>query len=418
MGTLPVSTLKPGMRLAEDVIDRNGRKLMGAGDAISEQSLRVLKIWGITEAHIEGEEGAAGDASDSSEIPGHLYAAAREFTEDRFRFNTLSVPVVHELAGVATRHQALKMVAAQERGEDPMALLQFPDAVMPQTARPAPADVHTLLQDDMKLGSLPSVFHRLVEVVNDSRSSAADVAEVIANDTDLVARLLRMVNSPFYGMPSRIDTISRAVTVIGSNQLVSLAMGVSIISSFKGIRDTFVRMRDFWEHSVACGLAARVLASYHRMPNTERFFVAGILHDIGRLLMFKLLPDHMGHLLYTAHSQGRIVQQCEKEIVGFTHDRLAGLLLKEWKCPVSLEKNVRYHHLPGMSPAGNEAAFLNVADVLANALRFGGSGERLVPVLDVAAWESLKLPVSVLVQTAQHMEFQVGEITRLMDVDE
>ncbi len=416
MGTVAVSALRAGMMLAADVVDRNGRKLLVEGDALTEQSLRILKIWGVTEVVVDGE-GEDGECLSPAEIPQELWQEAVAFTDRRFAYNDVTSDVMIELRRLATLHLARKMLARQEAGEDPLSLLIRPAVPQPAVPRPEPVDVQSLLQDDMKLGSLPSVFHKLVEVVNDSRSSAADVAEVITNDTDLVARLLRVVNSPFYGMRSRIDTISRAVTVIGSNQLVSLAMGVSIISSFKGIPENLIRMRHFWEHSIACGIGARILASYHKMSNTERFFVAGMLHDIGRLLAFKLLPDHMAHLLHMAHSQERIVQQCEKEVLGFTHDRLGGLLLKAWKCPVSLEKNVRYHHLPAMSPSVQEAAILCVADVLANALQFGSSGESLIPVLDMEAWRALDLPVSVLGQTAVQMEFQVAEIVRLMDVD-
>ncbi|UZP67906.1 HDOD domain-containing protein [Desulfovibrio mangrovi] len=417
MGTLALSALKPGMRLSADVLDRNGRKLLSYGDTLSEQALRVLKIWGVTEAQVEGEGSEEASALVSEEIPSELYEAARRDTEHRFRHNDSSLLVIQELQKLVTLHLARKMALAQGRGDDPLALVQHDSPAKPAGKCPPPLDVQTLLRDDVKLGSLPSVFHKLVEVVNDSRSSATDVAEVIANDTDLVARLLRVVNSPFYGMTAKVDTISRAVTVVGSNQLVSLAMGISIVASFKGIPEHLVSMRDFWEHSIACGMAARILASYRRMPNTERFFVAGMLHDIGRLIMFKIAPDHSTHLFHTAYSEHRIVQQCEKEVMGFTHDRLGGLLLKAWRCPVSLEKNVRYHHLPGMAPTVPEAAIMCVADVVANAFRFGSSGERLVPVLSRETWDCLELPVSVLGQTVLQLDYQVSEIVRLMNVD-
>ena len=417
MGTLALSALKPGMRLSADVLDRNGRKLLSCGDVLTEQSLRVLKIWGVTEAQVEGPD--TGDTSSSvpDEIPADLYEAALADTGHRFRHNDASLPVIKELRNLATLHLARRMTALRATGGDPLSLVRPASVVQPDGPCPPPMEVQTLLRDDVKLGSLPSVFHKLVEVVNDSRSSATDVAEVIANDTDLVARLLRVVNSPFYGMTAKVDTISRAVTVVGSNQLVSLAMGISLVASFKGIPEHLVSMRNFWEHSIACGMAARILASYRRISNTERFFVAGILHDIGRLIMFKLMPVHSTHLFHTAYSENRIVQQCEKDIMGFTHDRLGGLLLKAWRCPVSLEKNVRYHHLPGMAPTVQEAAIMCVADVTANAFRFGSSGERLVPVLTRETWECLELPVSVLGQVVLQLDYQVAEIVRLMNVD-
>lgn len=417
MGTLSLAALKAGMRLTADVVDRNGRKLLPGGELLTEQSLRVMKIWGVTEAQVDGA-GQDGEDGLPDEISPEVYEAARHRTAERFRHNDASLPVVQELMRLCSLRLARRVSELQAEGaENPFAVLEEPVVPKPGMPQPDPVEAQALMQEDMKLGSLPSVFHKLVEVVNDSRSSATDVAEVIANDTDLAARLLRIVNSPFYGLRARIDTISRATAIIGSNQLVSLAMGVSVISSFKGVPHALVSMRHFWEHSIACGVAARILASHHRAPNTERFFVAGILHDIGRLVIYKRLPDHASHLLYVAQQRGSLVHQCEKEVVGFTHDRLAGMLLKAWKCPVSLEKNVRYHHLPGMAHNTLEAALMSVADVLANALEMGTSGERLVPVLDSAAWEALGLPVSLLWQTAVQMDYQVAEIVRLMEVD-
>jgi len=410
MSRVNVSLLQSGMILSEDVTDSNGRKLLCAGDAITEKHLRILKIWGVAEVDVEGIEpaDAARSALDGLD-PLRVEAAAARATA-RFALNDLQYEPVCMLMQCS--------VAALAKGADPVAPL--PDySVLPAAPMPsAPPALADMLRDDTRLGSLPPVFHRLVDVVNDPRSSATDMAEVIANDTDLSARLLRLVNSTFYGLRAKVDTITRAVTIIGSNQLVSLAMGAVMTTFFKGLPNSIVDMRSFWEHSVACGVAARLLASLHRMPNTERFFVAGLLHDIGRLAVYRLLPEHSLYMLTESRRRGISMRAMEREVLGFSHDRLGGRLLKEWRCPVSLERNVALHHTPGSGHGGLESAIINVADILAHTLEFGTSGEVLVPRLEQAVWDALALPAGTLEQAAAQMDYQVHEIIRFFELDE
>ncbi|MGE4298330.1 MAG: HDOD domain-containing protein [Desulfovibrionaceae bacterium] len=415
MGKVNIHSLKPGMVLAEEVKDRNGRMLLGAGVALNEKNLRILKIWGVSEADVEGVSRDEAEGDLASDLDPELVEAAMAYMRDRFRHNDLAYEPVAEIL----RHCALRKArfcAAQ--GSGPEALACTREAIappMPQHApEPAPApgnmDPYQLVRDDLKLGSLPMVFHKLVEAVNDSRSSSSDVAEVISHDTDLSAQLLKVVNSAFYGLRSKIDTISRAVAVIGSNQLISLAMGFSVITFFKGIPDELINMRAFWTHSIACGVAARIISSYHNTPNTERFFVTGLLHDVGRLVMYKLLPGPSRAALEAARSRGVFLHEAERDVFGFSHDKLGGVVLKKWKCPVSLEKNVRYHHNPNSAPNKLEASIILMADFLANAMEQGTSGEVLVPTLPPPVWQTLGMPLSVLTQTVEQVDYQVNEI--------
>ncbi|MFV0421421.1 HDOD domain-containing protein [Oleidesulfovibrio sp.] len=410
MSRINVSLLKSGMILSEDVKDSNGRKLLSAGEAVTEKHLRVFKIWGVAEVAIEGVEAEelAGDALGA--LSPERVQAARERVLKRFALNDLEDETIKTLIQCG--------VTALAKGSDPIEPFPEYNTLPPVPLPSKPVALGDLMRGDLKLGSLPPVFHRLVDVVNDPRSSATDMAEVIANDTDLSARLLRLVNSTFYGLRAKVDTITRAVTVIGSNQLVSLAMGAVVTTFFKGLPNNIVDMRSFWEHSVACGVAAKLLASLHRMPNTERFFVAGLLHDIGRLAAYRLMPDHTLYILTESRRRGVPMRSLEREILGFGHDALGGRLLKEWRCPVSLERNVALHHKPGSGQGGLEAAIMSVADTLAHTMEFGTSGEVLVPSLNKATWDLLGLPVGALEQAAAQMDYQVHEIIRFFELNE
>lgn len=418
MGRISVNAIKPGMVLAEEVKDRNGRKLLNAGISLSEKHLRILKIWGVTEATIEGVSRETLTEEQFAELDPEVLEQAEEYVKSRFIHTDEELEPVRELMRFCTLRKAREAQRHAGQIVKPSLLVAPP----PKGKGPLPElptiDPQGMLQDDMKLGSLPIIFHRLVDVVNDSRSSAMDVAEVIGNDTDLSARLLRVVNSAFYGLSSKVDTISRAVAILGSNQLVSLAMGISVITYFKGIPNDLINMYAFWRHSLACGIAARILASYHKTPNTERFFVAGLLHDIGRLVIFKVAPQHGKQALELSQRHDCLLVEAEQEVLGFTHDKVGGLLLKKWKFPVSLEKNVRYHHLVHKAPNKLEAAIIQVADVLANALEQGTSGERLVPPLSAETWEIVGIPISALTQTAMQMDYQTDEIVHFFTQDE
>ncbi|THB62846.1 MAG: HDOD domain-containing protein [Desulfovibrio sp.] len=433
MSALNIADLKPGMCLARDVKDRNGRLLLNAGLELTDKHLRVLRIWGVTEAHIQGESRESVAEQAAADVDPQVLARAEEAVAWRFLHCNPDQDVVAELRRICVQREVREMLrkgvegmeVSSQEGEDDAS--HDKDGAEQETGKAAveagetrlekePAQPRTkispneLVRDELVLGTLPKIFHKLVDVVNDSRNSAADVAEVIARDVDLSARLLKVVNSPFYGLASRIDTISRAVAVVGSNQLLALAMGISVVSTFTGIPKDLADMESFWRHSIACGIGARILAGYSHTPNTERFFVAGLLHDIGRLMIYKLMPDSGRLILSKAAKDKRLLVDVEQDVLGFTHHRLGGVLLKQWKLPVSLEMNVRRHHDPSLAANPREAAIIAVADLLANTVQLGASGERYIPRLESGAWEVLDLPLSIVGQAMEQMEYQVDEI--------
>src|SRR5919202_2651911 len=163
-----------------------------------------------------------------------------------------------------------------------------------------------LVRGVSKVGTVQPIYLRLSEVMDHPLSSSSDVAKVIADDPDLTARLLRLVNSPIYGFPSRISTVTQAISIVGMNQLNDLAVGASFVQMFGQVPQELVNMTSFWQHSVACAVAARILATCRRESNAERFFVAGLLHDIGRPIIFQRLPTESRTALECARATGRL----------------------------------------------------------------------------------------------------------------
>ncbi len=420
MGLLPLNALKPGMVLAEEVRDRNGRLLLDAGVALEERHLRIFKIWGVMEVPVAPGTVAEEDAEEGALSP-EMLAAARRYQRARFAHNDLEQDVVARLMEMCIEHTAARCT---RQGISPavlegrsLVLESSPvreDVEKHRATGPAELriDLDSFVDKELEMGTLPMVFHKLVEVINDPRSSALDTAEVIEKDTELAVRVLKIVNSSFYGMRSRVDNVSRAVTIIGGNQMLSLAVGLSVVTAFRNIPAELVDMDSFWRHSVSCGIAARLLAGYHKLPNTERFFVSGLLHDIGRLAFYTEYPSIARKVMERARGAGRLLVDQEVRDLGFSHCRLGGLLLENWKLPLSLESNVRYHHNHGKAQHRKDAAIVLVADTLVNALEYGTSGERYVPRLDKDAWETLDISPGALIQIANQLSLQLEDILR------
>jgi HD-like signal output (HDOD) protein len=278
----------------------------------------------------------------------------------------------------------------------------------------------TLVARAKTVSSLPSVFLRLQKVVNDAGSSNRDIANVISEDAGLAARLLRVANSAFYGFPSRIDTITRAVTVIGGKQLRDIALATSVIDMFKGMPQELVSMESFWRHSIASAVAARILATYRRAGNVEHFFVAGLLHDIGRLIMYTEIPDQCRQVFAAYNSEDTLLYRVEKSVLGFDHAEVSGALLEVWKLPPALSVPVACHHRPGgglkLTEMSVPAAVIHLADIIAHAMEMGTSGERSVPSLNEEAWQCLALSEGVLPAVLKQLEHQYEDALTLLDL--
>jgi putative nucleotidyltransferase with HDIG domain len=272
------------------------------------------------------------------------------------------------------------------------------------------AKVDEVLRGVVQVGTVQSVYERLSQVMNHPLSSSSDIGKVISEDPDLTGRLLRLVNSPIYGFPSRISTVSQAISIVGMNQLHDLAVGASFIRLFASVPQDLVDMASFWQHSVACAVAARILATHRRETNVERFFVAGLLHDIGRPIMYQKLPNESRQALERARSTGELLHRIEGEIFGFHHGQLGSALLDRWKLPTMLQEAVAWHHQPRLAARYPvEAAVVHVADHLANAFQLGSSGEHLVPPLLPEGWAGLGLSETVIPGVLKQIDLQFAD---------
>jgi len=271
-----------------------------------------------------------------------------------------------------------------------------------------------LVSGAIEIASLPEVFLKVNEMIDSPRHSAADIGRVIGHDAALSARLLKISNSVFYGFPSQIDTISRAITVIGTRELRDLILATSVMRVFKGLPNDLVTMEDFWRHSICCGLAARALASRRGEREVERYFVSGLLHDIGSLLVYRKIPELAREALLRSQYNNVPLHRAEQEVMGFDHAAVGVEILRKWKLPEHLQEAVEFHHNPTMAERfPRDTALIHIADVVADALQYGNSGDPHVAPMEKQAWELANLTDDTISSVITEVEEQFNTAMEL-----
>lgn len=274
------------------------------------------------------------------------------------------------------------------------------------------------IKGSVRLSALPEIYFKINDAINDPESSFGDVAEIISNDVSLSVRLLKIVNSSFYNFPSEIDTISHAISIVGTQQLRDLALATMVLTAFEGIPGDFVDMKSFWRHSVACGVSGWVIAIDCREDNPERYYLTGILHDVGRLIILENHPEKAREIMERCRSEKKLVFEVEREILGFDHGPVGAALLTSWKLPPTLTEVVKNHHNPlEGAEFPTETAILNLADIFAKSMELGSSGDPLIPPMLPEVWEKTGLDVNSLALLWNQIENQFNETIKIFFPD-
>lgn len=232
---------------------------------------------------------------------------------------------------------------------------------------PGQDSIVALLDDVEGLVSPPGICLRLFELIHDTTTGVKDIAAVVGVDPNLTTRLLRIANSSFYNFSRKIDTITRAVSVIGTTELYQLVLSVSAVKTFTNIPNELVGMDTFWRHSVYTGLLARALANRANILHPERLFVSGLMHDIGSLILYHERPDAMRDMLLVAEGDEEVLYHAELDQFKFSHAGIAGHLMEQWQLPEELVDAVTWHHQPECAERARiEAHILFLANHLVN----------------------------------------------------
>ncbi len=219
------------------------------------------------------------------------------------------------------------------------------------------SEVEQLLDSIVTLPTLPAVVTKITAIIDDPDSSINDVARLIAKDPPLAMKVLRLVNSAFYGMRNPVSSIAHAASLLGVNVLKNLVLTANICKAFGGLKGKQLFDRDaFWYHSVATGLLAKVMIRHSKKrsrSDPEEVFAAGLLHDIGKVILEQFLTDEFINIMNISEEEGISFYNAERRAECLSHSEIGAGLAERWKIPDPLVEAIRFHHAPlsGSSPS-------------------------------------------------------------------
>ena len=253
------------------------------------------------------------------------------------------------------------------------------------------------------LPTLPNVVKDICAMVEDKRTGASDIGEVVARDQVLSAKILRLVNSPVYGFPGRISSITHALVLLGFNVVKGLVLSTAVF-------DTFAQHTcGFWQHSLGCAIISRHLAKELAMADPEEIMVAGLLHDLGKAVLSFMAPHEFEEALAMAEENHCHIAVAEREVFGVDHARVASWVAREWHLPDRLCDALAYHHRPDLAKAGRQTtAVVHLADILTRGMGYGKPGDRAMPTLDHQAFHSLGVSYEQIDGVLEHAEMEYG----------
>jgi putative nucleotidyltransferase with HDIG domain len=237
------------------------------------------------------------------------------------------------------------------------------------------------------LPTLPTVVTQLIAVVGDPSSSARQIARLVSTDQALTAKILKVANSSFYGFAREISTVQLAIVVLGIEMVKNIGLSVAVLKRFSEGKEhrLFDRQR-FWAHAIGCGVASRMLAiKFKDRRIADEAFVAGVLHDIGKLILIEYFYDEFVEALEKAEAEGLSIVDAEEQVLGVSHADVGAWLAEKWNLPTALVRAIGYHHRPfEPNPDKPEDLVLltHLGDALIRHLRVGNSGDQQLASLD------------------------------------
>jgi putative nucleotidyltransferase with HDIG domain len=262
------------------------------------------------------------------------------------------------------------------------------------------------------LPSLPSVVLDLISSFGREDVDVTVLADKMSRDQALAAKILRLANSSFYGLAAKVRTVKQAIVVLGFDSARALAVASGVIENFGGAARQ-VDVADFWRHSIAVALCAKNLAR-HAALDQDYAFVAGLLHDIGRLVLAIGFPTEYARVIEACARDDITVGEAELRELGVDHQRAGQLLAETWKFPPLIQRAIAHHHAPAGADLGDVPGVVHAANALVQALDLGGGPHAAVPRLLDATWDSLRLTPEQLLAVCRETEGQFEEACQIL----
>lgn len=267
--------------------------------------------------------------------------------------------------------------------------------------------------------TLPTVLERITSLLRNPKTSAEEIGKAITKDQSLASKVLKLVNSAFYGFPGKISTITHAVVILGFATIKNIVLTASIFESFKegSEKNVGFDMEKFWVHSVACGAASQILAKHIGNKDREECFIAGLIHDIGKIIFCKYLPKEFIQVTQNVQKKNILIYDSEKELFDTTHQEIGGVIVENWNLPSNLQYAVCYHHNPLKTREHYTiTAIVHCADIIVRALDFGNGGDNKIPLMAEDVWQTLNLNEKSLVSIFEEVSEEIEKAEIFMQI--
>lgn len=230
------------------------------------------------------------------------------------------------------------------------------------------------------LPTLPTVYFKISKLLQDVDSSAREVSRILESDQAITSKVLRLVNSSFFGFSRRVTQVSQAVVLLGFNAIRNAVLSIAVFDSFPGNSSALFDRREFWRHTIATAIISRQLARRLGIGQEDDAFAGGILHDIGKLVLDKYQPEKFRSILEHVREQNLSMLEAERLVLGATHAEIGEYVLEKWKLPHTLVEAVALHHTPAIIRSNPQlVSIVHLGDHLSRRLKIGHGGDSLVP---------------------------------------
>jgi len=268
------------------------------------------------------------------------------------------------------------------------------------------------------LPTLPSTFMRVLKALRNPKSTAKEIALIIESDQAITMRILRLINSSFYGLSRRVDSVQQAVVLLGSSTLKNVVISVSVFKALGGSsKDDVLNREAFWQHSIGCGMIARFLGGKINCGRDEEAFISGIIHDIGKVVLDQYFHDDLLAVVRAVRERQISFYEAEREELGITHSEIGSALADIWGLPPNLIEVIGNHHkLAADSPHAKLAALTQLADATARRHHVGSGGDEIPPEIDALCWPILELDPKATDQWQEDIEQEIAKGQDLLNV--
>lgn len=259
-------------------------------------------------------------------------------------------------------------------------------------------NIRTRIEAIQELPTLPVVVTQILQATKSMATNANDVGDLISADQSLTIKVLKLVNSPFYGFPQKIKTITHAIVILGFSKVKNIVLAASVFGMTKQPKNSTISISALWEHALATGIVCRQIAIHRNSGiDIEEMFVAGLLHDLGKVIMISNLPDITEAVSEEVLEKDCLFYEAENSLFEFGHDKIGVWLSEKWNLNPDLVEGIRCHHHPLSSRGNKEIAFtVHAGDIIARSLGIGNGGDNKIPKLEAKVAEELGLTVEVI----------------------